>query len=57
MRVWDRNSIQGLVPVDHGRLWWLQWGSGFGSGKIELQELSRELELEITVCHLPPGIG
>ena len=25
--------------------------------KIELQELSRELELEITVCHLPPGTG
>ena len=23
--------------------------------KVELQELARELELEITVCHLPPG--
>ena len=43
---------RGLTPVDHGRRWWLH---RVGLWRVELQELARELGLEITVCHLPAG--
>ena len=59
IRRWWRRLGQELYPGASRLLITADCGGSNGARvrlwKVELQELARELGLEITVCHLPPG--